>query len=337
MRTKSQFENRIISGLSRARTKGIVPLSLTALLLITSCSSDDPTSALDTTSSIPVSTPAPSTSSSTTTSTSSIPTTVAPIVDGSEIRSPGTGFTSLFAGHSFFDLVATRFWEQATRAGFLGHTQELVMAGGGGGAPEGLWNDPAKRSEIITHLSRGDVELFGMTYHPDYPTLTGYRLWVQEALSHNPQTAFFVGMPWVRQPDSMTASDYALTSSRAYETLMTPIIDQLKTEFPGSTFFAIPYGQAASELYEVFEAGQLPGIRNVVGDSATSLFIDTLGHASGTIVEELAVLVWLRAIYCVDLAGHSYSSKFAVDLAAIAMTIVAEQRTEDAAPWCQAR
>lgn len=223
------------------------------------------------------------------------------------------------------------------RAGFLGHTQELVGAGGGGGAPEGLWNDPAKGSEIITHLSRGDVALFGMTYHPDYPTLTGYRLWVQEALSHNPQTAFFVGMPWVREPESRTASDYALTSSRAYETLMTPIIDQLKTEFPGSTFFAIPYGQAASDLYEVFEAGQLPGIRNVVGDSATSLFIDTLGHAAGTIVEELAVLVWLRAIYCVDLASYSYPSKFTVDLAAIAMNIVSEQRAEDAASWCNAR
>lgn len=114
MVARSHFDNRIISALSRVRTKGIVPLSLTALLLVTSCSSDDPTSALDTTSSAPVTISSPSTSSSTTTSSSSVPTTLAPIVASSELVSPGEGFTSLFVGHSFFDPVATKFLEHAT-------------------------------------------------------------------------------------------------------------------------------------------------------------------------------------------------------------------------------
>jgi hypothetical protein len=322
---------------SQLSTKGRVPLFLTALFLVTSCSTSEPTSVADTATSAP----APSTTFTVHTAATAptIVRTVAELdadqaIGSREVGSREEGFTSLFVGHSFFDPVAMKFYDHALRAGF-GHTQERVMAGGGNGAPEALWNDPDKRSEILTYLMRGDVDLFGMTYHPDYPSFTGYRLWVEEALSHNPQTAFFVGMPWARQPESMTATDYALTTNRFYETLISPIVDQLKTEFPDSIFFAIPYGQAASDLYVLFEAGQASGIRAVVGDPQTSLFTDALGHTFETIVEELATLVWLRAIYCVDLFSYSYPSNFSVDLASIGMSIVAEQRSDDVAPWCR--
>lgn len=335
MKTGSHCEHHNIPRLSQVATKGIIPLFVTLLVLVTSCSTTEPTPVADTAPTASVAMPSSSTSSSTTTSSTLAPTTVAPMVTTPEVDPRGAGFTSLFVGHSFFDPIATKFLEHATRAGFLQHSQVRVMAGGGGGAPEALWNDPERRSEIQAHLSRGDVNLFGMTYHPDFPTLTGYRLWVEEALSHNPLTAFFVGMPWVREPESMTAAAYTLTTSRAYETIMPPVIDQLKEEFPGSTFFAIPYGQAASELYELFESGQLPGIRAVVGEPRTSLFTDPLGHTSHTVVEELAVLVWLRAIYCVDLSEYSYPSNFSADLTTIAMDIVAEQRADHAAPWCR--
>jgi hypothetical protein len=336
MKTRPHHEHHNIPRLSQVATRGIIPLFVTVLVLVTSCSTTQPNPVADTAPTAPVAAPSSSTSSSTTTSSTLAPTTVTPIVTAPEVDARGAGFTSLFVGHSFFDPIATKFEEHAARAGFLQHSQVRVMVGGGGGAPEALWNDPERRSEIQAHLSRGDINLFGMTYHPDFPTLTGYRLWVEEALSHNPQTAFFVGMPWVREPASMTAAAYTLTTGRAYETLMSPIIDQLKEEFPGSTFFAIPYGHAASELYELFESGQLPGIRAVIGDHPTSLFIDSLGHTSYTVVEELAVLVWLRAIYCVDLSEYSYPSNFSADLTTIAMDIVANQRADDAAPWCRA-
>jgi hypothetical protein len=334
MSTNTHFGRRNITGLSRVRTRGSIPFLLIALAFVTSCSTSDQTSAVDTTASIPVVTSAPSTSSSTTTS-STIARTAAELDAASAIGTQGEGYTSLFVGHSFFEPLSTRLPDHAVRAGLLKHSQVTVMAGGANGAPEALWNDPAMRTEILNHLSRGDIDLFGMTYHPDYPTLTGYRLWIEEALSHNPKTAFFVGMPWVWQPESLTAADYAVSSNRLFETVISPIVAELKTEFPGATFFAIPYGRAASVLYELFEAGQLPGIRAVVGDPQTSLFIDTLGHTSGTIIEELGVLVWLRAIYCVDLSDYSYPSRFTVDLAAIAMSIVAEQRADDTAPWCR--
>ena len=248
---------------------------------------------------------------------------------------PGTGFTSLFIGHSFFQPPAFRLNAHASRAGFTDHAQTIVTGGGASGAPEALWNDNDKRSAAISVLANGDVELFGMTYHPEYPTLAGYRLWIGEALSHNPNTAFFVGMPWLLDPASMTSAQYEPAWHRAYIDTVVTIVRELQAEYPATTIFAIPYGRAAADLYTMFEAGQLPEITALIGDSLTSLSRDEMGHA-GRIVEELAALVWLRAIYCVNLDGYSYSSTYSTDLKSLATAIVDEDDPSLKAPWCPA-
>ena len=96
------------------------------------------------------------------------------------------GFNSLFIGHSFFRPFAEAMEGHAAAAGMTEHEQSVVFNGGANGAPEALWNNPSKRSDIQAVLDSGEVELFVMTYHPDYPTLIGYQNWIDYALEQNP-------------------------------------------------------------------------------------------------------------------------------------------------------
>ena len=50
------------------------------------------------------------------------------------------------------------------------------------GTPEALWNNASKKLTITNVLDTGNVELFGMTYHPDYPGTAGYVNWITYAL-----------------------------------------------------------------------------------------------------------------------------------------------------------
>ena len=84
---------------------------------------------------------------------------------------PNPGFNSLFIGHSFFRPFADGMPNYVAAAGIAGHTQSVVFNGGANGAPQALWEHATKGPEIRAILDGGDVELFGMTYHGDYPTL----------------------------------------------------------------------------------------------------------------------------------------------------------------------
>lgn len=246
---------------------------------------------------------------------------------------PGLGFTSVFMGHSFFQPPAFRLEGYASTARLTEHSQSIVSAGGANGAPEGLWKDQAKRAEIQALLATGQVELLGMTYHPEYPTLDGYRLWIDEALTHNPRTSFFIGMPWLLDPGTMTSAQYAVEWQKAYDQIIPPIVDGLRSEYPLSTIFAIPYGRAAAVLYQLFDQGQLRNVSRLVGDARTSLFRDDMGHA-GEIIDELAGLVWLRSIYCTNLTQFTFRSSYSLDLRPFGNAIVDQQNVDHQAPWC---
>ncbi|GJM37896.1 MAG: hypothetical protein DHS20C19_12630 [Acidimicrobiales bacterium] len=234
-----------------------------------------------------------------------------------------TGFDSLFIGHSFFVPFANGMPAHAADAGFTDHTQDVVFSGGASGAPEALWNNAGKRATIQGHLDSGDVDLFGMTYHPTYPTLTGYELWVDYALEQNPDTRFFVAMPWLTNPGSFTASDFSAIWHAAEVAISHDIIDNLRAQYPGVDFYGIPYGHAAAELYELFDAGQLPDVDSLVSASGDAIFSDSFGHADDILVD-LGQLVWLRAIYDVDLSSYDYDPGYTVDLLALADAIMDE-------------
>ena len=116
-----------------------------------------------------------------------------------------TGFTAMLMGHSFFDPFATALPAHAQRAGFPDHSQSQLYSGSSSGAPQALWEDADKRNAIQAVLNNGDINLFGMTYHPDYPGIEGYHEWVNYALQKNPDTRFFIGLPWLTFPADLDA------------------------------------------------------------------------------------------------------------------------------------
>ena len=93
--------------------------------------------------------------------------------------------------------------------------------------------------------------------------------------------------------------------------------------FEGVDFYGIPYGQAAAELYERYDAGELPDVDSLVSGSGDAIFSDSFGHADDILVE-LGRLVWLRAIYGVPLSSYDYDPGYETDLLAIADAIMDE-------------
>ncbi len=246
--------------------------------------------------------------------------------------SPGDGFDSLFIGHSFFKPMATEMAVLAPLAGFDAHTQEVVFSGGATGSPEGLWIQDAKRAAIQAELDEGDVDLFGMTYHPTYGSLTGYVNWIDYALAANPDTIVFVAVPWITNPVSYTAASYAALLDVAYPAIAHPLIDSLRAEYPDTTIFAIPYGLSAGELFTRYADGELDDVTELVGSNGSGVFRDDFGHADH-ILEDLASLVWLQAIYGVDLATFDAGYEWSIDLNTIASSILAEHDPAYDAPW----
>ena len=246
--------------------------------------------------------------------------------------SPGDGFDSLFIGHSFFRPMAEKMAVLAPLAGFDAHTQEVVFSGGATGSPEGLWLQDTKRATIQAELDEGDIDLFGMTYHPDYPSLTGYVNWIDYALAANPDTIVFVAIPWITNPVNYTAASYAAALDVGYPAVAYPLIDSLRDEYPDTTIFAIPYGLSAGELYTRYADGELDDVTELVGSNGSGVFRDGFGHADH-ILEDLASLVWLQAIYGVDLAAFDAGYDWTVDLNTVASSILAEHDPAYDAPW----
>lgn len=233
-----------------------------------------------------------------------------------------TGFNLLGIGHSFFRPFIDGFPDHAARAGIPNHTQSRVFAGGANGAPQALWENPTRQAEIKAILDTGNVELFGMTYEPTYPTTEGYENWIDYALLQNPDTRFFLALPWADRPantDAETYSSYWLTT---HSTAWHAFIDTLRNLYPGVEIYCVPYGQSALELRNLFAADNLPEVSVLTGDTADAIFVDAKGHP-GDILEHLGRLVWLNAIYGVDLSTYAWNpAGYSTDLGAIAQGIM---------------
>jgi len=238
--------------------------------------------------------------------------------------SQANGYDALFMGHSFFRPFAEGMPDHTARAGITDHTQVVVFSGGSGGAPMALWNNAGKRTQIQAALDTGEIELFGMTYEPTYSTTEGYVLWFNYALDNNSETIFFVSLPWLDFPQNYSDQDYIDIWMAAHATAWQAFIGSLQELYPDSEIFSIPYGQSAIELRRLWADGNLPGI-NLTGNASSSIFTDAKGHP-GDILRDLGRLVWLDAIYGVDLLNYSWNHGWSVDLQAIAHGIMEDYR-----------
>lgn len=232
-----------------------------------------------------------------------------------------TGLNSVYIGHSFFVPLSSGMAFHAQEAGFADHSQWQFFSGGASGAPLALWNNATKRATIQAQLDAGDVDVLGMTYHPNYPTVEGYRNWVDYALAQNPDTRFFIALPWSTSPGGMSAGAYESFWHSYHAALSHSLIDTLRADYPGVDFYCIPYGQSAAELYSLYEAGNLPDVDTLVSSSGDAIFSDAFGHADEILVS-LGRLVWLRAIYGVDLTAYAHDPGYITDLKAIAHDIM---------------
>ncbi len=244
------------------------------------------------------------------------------------------GFTTVLFGHSFFDPMAGNLAGYAHNAGFTDHQTTRFFGGASAGAPMAFWNDDSLRPQIQGELDSGDVDLVGMTYHPAHPTIDGYRNWVQYALSKNPDTRFFIALPWNTLPTSVSAAQYEIDYHALHAQITHPFIDTLRAEFPGVDFYCIPYGLSAVELRKLYADGTLTAngdVSTLTGDANSAVFIDNSGHP-GDILVALSSLLWLEAIYGVDLDTYAYNTGYTTNLKEIAGNIIAAHDLAYAAP-----
>lgn len=231
-----------------------------------------------------------------------------------------TGFDTFLMGHSFFSPFSEAMYFHPENAGFVDHTQQHFYSWNASGAPEALWNHNSKRATIQGILDAGDVDLFGMTYHPTYPGPDGYLNWVDYALEQNPDTRIVIAIPWLQGPMSMDTATFATTWYGQVETDGHALIELLRSQHPGADISVMPYGEAAIVLRQMFDAGELPDVTQLHHD-VTGIFTDQKGHAAPILVE-LGSLVWLKALYGVDLSTYDYDPGYQTDLKAVAEAIV---------------
>lgn len=250
---------------------------------------------------------------------------------------PGSGYNTLYIGHSFGMPFAERLEDFADNSEIVEHSQSIVFRGGNtNGNPEGLWNDEEARAEIQAILDRGETDLLIMICCPNDPrnpaSYWGIPKWIDYALAQNPETKFGLALPWLDQPKQYSdAENFANTWNMLHERLWLTIIANLKTRYPGTEFLDIPHGAAAVELRNRFEAGTLSDVSALVGSKGSAIFRDDQGHPDN-ILHDLGTLIWLGLIYDVDLSIYptgdpgSRISRYETDLREIAQSIVNKER-----------
>ena len=250
---------------------------------------------------------------------------------------PGSGYNTLYIGHSFGLPFAERIEDFANNSEIDGHVQSIVFRGGNtNGNPEGLWNDETARAEIQAILDQGETDLLIMICCPNDPrnpaSFWGIPKWIDYALAQNPETKFGLALPWLDSPKQYSdAETFSNTWNMLHERLWLAIIANLRARYPGTEFLDIPHGAAAVELRNRFEAGTLNDVSALVGSDGAAIFRDEQGHPDD-ILHDLGTLVWLGLIYDVDLSVYPAGdpgnriSRYETDLREIAQSIVNKER-----------
>lgn len=233
------------------------------------------------------------------------------------------GYSCVFMGHSFFFPVAEGFSPLARAAGFTNHTQVLLKAGGTNGTPGALWSRTPRSDPVWNTLATKPVDLLAFTYHFNGCEVEDYARWIDYALPRNPSLRIAIAIPWINRTDLSPDAFSALCA--VVEADVHRIVDALRVRYPGNAVFAIPHGRGVAELYGRFKAGTLPEIQALFptdqADRTRSFFTDKGGHA-GRMPIVLSQLIWLAAIYRVDVRDCAWDTGYKADLKTLAREIV---------------
>ncbi|MEM6917211.1 MAG: hypothetical protein AAF491_11655, partial [Verrucomicrobiota bacterium] len=252
-------------------------------------------------------------------------------------------------GHSFFAPPARDIEAYAELAGITDLDVGFVMSGSASGAPLSLWNNPENKAKIQSLLDTGGIEMMGMTYFPhllskkgagpEIEELVGYDNWVKYAVETNPGLErVFVAIPWAAIDGGSFPKNERIKRVESAITKIHSHIDVLRERYPSVTFQCIPYGRGAFILEDYLERGELKGIEHFQmpdrkGHKA-SIYRDNTGHAC-PILAELSTLIWLHALYGVDLVNgfDAFETEYdAALLKQIATDVVAQHNENYNAP-----
>ena len=210
------------------------------------------------------------------------------------------GADTLFIGHSFFVPISQHFNAIVEDSGaYPQHSHQSVFSGGKTGTPGALWDNQAKRREVTSILSSGQIDLFALTHGGlNGSSQEDYQRWIDLALSYNPDTAFMIGSIWATGGTNNTVAQFRAETqmSADYGWAMT---QTLRRANPGVDFYHVAYGHMMVQMREDFEAGELDDITKLVGSRERDdvLFTDrNLGHA-GTMAKDMMGLVMLNELY----------------------------------------
>ena len=261
---------------------------------------------------------------------------------------PPQGLKSLYMGHSYFRRQAEAMEDFTVTAGIEGHASTSFFRGGYNGSAFAIWDNAESQATIQDYLDAGDVEMFGMTIfidpeadesdgaHIDNQT-QGIKNWIEYAIAQNPDTIFFVALPWLGRPlqyvgetgDPHTSGheeyrDVILQSELGIRAL----IDELRDTYIDSEIFLLAYGQGSVELRTLYNQGNLPDVDTLVsGDGQLGIHKDTHGHAE-QMLTDLNTLIWLELIYDYDVLNFEREFPYETDIKQIAHDVANRQHVD---------
>jgi hypothetical protein len=195
----------------------------------------------------------------------------------------------------------------ARKSDFPDHEMKIVFRGGRAGTASALWNSPSARKAIEGILATGDIEIFGLT-----PNVTDtaeiFEPWFDLALKYNPDTRFFIGIPWARGGPETSTESFNKTIE-LYAAKADVVVKELRERYPDKRIDHLAYGKIASAMKRRFESESLPDIKTMVGPGSDALFLDKdPGHA-GPMLLEVCALTWLNQLYAADLDSLNYGER----------------------------
>ena len=175
-----------------------------------------------------------------------------------------------------------------------------------GGTASALWSSTKSREAVEAVLATGEVELFGLT--PDLrDNVETFERWFDLALSYNPKTRFFIGVPWSIRGHAMNTRQFDQLIE-SYAAKGAEIVTELRLRYPDNRIDYLAYGKVAPAMKTRFEAGTLPDITSLVGTDQAALFSDNrLGHA-GPLLLKLCALTWFDLLYDAKIDSLKYGT-----------------------------
>lgn len=221
------------------------------------------------------------------------------------------GANTLFIGHSFFVPIANQFGQFATKSGnYPNHNLETFFRGGEGGSPVNLWNNDKADIEAIFNSATSagtPIELFGLTAgapsdlnSPPGEVMQYYSLWIDLAISYNPNVSIYIGLPWSDFPAEYSDATVYSSTIQDNADYVWDAIQDLREQYPDTNIFYLNYANIVSTMRHLFEDDELVGIDHFIkpagGMKRESLFTDTKGHG-GPMMLDMMGLAYLQWFY----------------------------------------